>query len=176
MNYALLFIYVVCSVMIIVKSPDAMITTLLEGSENTIKFLPLLFGSYCVFIPLIKILEKSKLDKTLAKLIYPINKTLFPNEKESAYNHLSLNLSTNLLGIGGASTPSGLKAMQEMNSKKNKIMLVVINSLSIQLIPTTVVAMRASKGSVIDIILPSILVTTLTTALGVVLVKIFVKE
>ncbi|MBQ8178735.1 MAG: hypothetical protein IJ033_06070 [Clostridia bacterium] len=162
--------------MIIIKAPDTLIPTLLQGSENTIKFLPVLFGSYCVFIPLIKILEKSKLDKSLAKLISPLNKALFPKEKKSAYAHLSLNLSTNLLGIGGASTPSGLKAMEEMTSKKNKIMLVVINSLSIQIIPTTVVAMRAAKGSAVDIILPSLLVTALTTVIGVVLVRVLVKE
>ena len=176
MNLALLFVYITCSAMIVFNSPEALIPTLLKGSENTIKFLPILFGSYCVFIPFVKILEKCKVDKGIGKFLKPINHFLFPNEKEEAYKHLSVNLSSNLLGIGGASTPSGLKAMEAMTSKKNKIMLVVINSLSIQLIPTTVIAMRASGAARIDIILPSLLVTMLSTIIGIVLVKVLVKE
>ena len=116
------------------------------------------------------------MNKKCERVLRPINNVLFPLEKEKAYEQLSINLSSNLLGIGGASTPSGLKAMQNMASKKNKIMLVVINSLSIQLIPTTVVAMRYAKGSSIDIILPSLITTFITTAIGIALVKVLVKK
>ena len=112
----------------------------------------------------------------MEKLLLPLNKFLFPLEKEKAYEYLSVNVSSNLLGIGGASTPSGLKAMENMSSKKNKIMLVVLNSLSLQLIPTTVIAMRASGGSKIDVVLPTLLTTLITTIIGVTLVKIFVKK
>jgi spore maturation protein A len=63
-----------------------------------------------------------------------------------------------------------------MKTRKNKLMLLVMNSLSIQLIPTTVLALRASSGGKIDVILPTLIATTFTTVLGVILVKVFVKE
>ena len=176
MNIVLLCIYIGCSVLIIIKEPTTLIPSIMSGCENTIKFLPLLFASYCVWLPVTKILERCGVNKKCERVLRPINNVLFPLEKEKAYEQLSINLSSNLLGIGGASTPSGLKAMQNMASKKNKIMLVVINSLSIQLIPTTVVAMRYAKGSSIDIILPSLITTFITTAIGIALVKVLVKK
>ena len=176
MNGVLLLIYIACSFSMLISSPNELVPSIMEGCENTIKFLPVLFASYCIWLPVTKILEKSGISKKCEKLLLPVNRFLFPNEKEKAYEHLSVNISSNLLGIGGASTPSGLKAMDNLVTKKNKIMLVVVNSLSIQLIPTTVVAMRYAKGGNIDVILPSLITTAITTALGVLLVKIFVKK
>lgn len=176
MNFALLLIYVASAIAIVFIAPDTLLTTIMDGCENTLNFLPVLFASYCVWLPVIKILEKSGASKKVEKLLLPLNKFLFPLEKEKAYEYLSVNVSSNLLGIGGASTPSGLKAMENMSGKKNKIMLVVLNSLSLQLIPTTVIAMRASGGSKIDVVLPTLLTTLVTTIIGVTLVKIFVKK
>ena len=176
MNFALFLIYTASAIALILTSPDTLIPTIIDGCENTLNFLPILFASYCVWLPAVKILEKSGASKKVEKLLLPVNKFLFPNEKEKAYEFISVNVSSNLLGIGGASTPSGLKAMENMTSKKNKIMLVVINSLSIQLIPTTVIAMRAGMGGKIDVVLPTLLTTLLTTIIGVTLVKIFVKK
>lgn len=176
MNFALLLIYTASTIMIISTAPDTLIPAMIKGCENTLEFLPILFASYCVWLPAIKILEKSGVSKKVERLLLPVNKFLFPNEKEKAYEYLSVNVSGNLLGIGGASTPSGLKAMENMSSKKNKIMLVVVNSLSLQLIPTTVVAMRSAEGGKIDVVLPTLLTTLLTTIIGVTLVKIFVKK
>ncbi len=123
-----------------------------------------------------KILEKSKIDGKLATLIMPFNKLLFPKESPKAYEKLSVNISANLLGTGGAATPSGIDAMSLMKSKKNKIMLVALNSLSLQLIPTTVIAMRATKGAIVNIILASLIATFFTTAIGAILVKVLIKK
>ena len=176
MNFLLIFTYLACSTMLILRAPDSLLSTILSGCENTLKFLPVLFCTYSIFIPLTKILEKGKVDKKVAKMLKPINEKLFPCESEIAYKHLSVNLTTNLIGIGGASTPSGILAIENMKSRKNKLTLVVMNALSIQIIPTTVIAMRASAGGKIDIVLPTLIATTVTTVLGVVLVKVFVKE
>ena len=176
MNVVLLLIYIGCSLVIIFEQPNDLIPSIMAGCENTIKFLPILFASYCVWLPATKMLEKSGISKKSQKLLLPVNKFLFPNEKEKTYEYLSINLSGNLLGIGGASTPSGLNAMENITSKKNKTMLVVINSLSIQLVPTTVIAMRSSKGAIIDIVLPSLIATIITTSIGIILVKLLVKK
>ena len=66
--------------------------------------------------------------------------------------------------------------MKSMTNKKNRIMLVVLNSTSLQLIPTTVIGLRANAGGIKDIILPSLIATVLTTIIAVVLVKVFVKS
>ena len=86
-----------------------------------------------------------------------------------------------MLGMGNAGTPIGLKAMKELNKdhKSNiaslpMIMLVVLNATSLQLLPTTIISLREVAGSLssTDIILPSIIATTVSTLLGIVLVKL----
>ncbi len=176
MNGVLIFIYIGCTALMIFNSPDELIPTVLLGSENTVKFLPVLFGSYCLWIPMMKILEKSGAERWLGRLIKPFTKRLFPKENDEVYEKLNVNISANLLGMGGAATPSGIEATHLMKSKKNKIMLVTVNALSIQLIPTTVISMRALKGASVNILLPCLIATLVTTTIGVILVKLLVKE
>ena len=65
--------------------------------------------------------------------------------------------------------------MSGMRSRKNAVMLVVLNSTSLQLIPTTVIAIRTGLGSVTDVILPTVIVTLFTSVLAVIAVKVFVR-
>ena len=92
-----------------------------------------------------------------------------------------MNLSANMLGMGNACTPTGLKAMAGLDKQNNSvtasmamIMLVVINASSIQLIPTTIIGLRQQYGSTTssDIILPTLIATIISTVLGVLLVKL----
>ena len=85
-----------------------------------------------------------------------------------------MNLSCNLLGIGGAATPYAVKAIGELEKEKNgyaQKLLFVINATSIQILPTTVIALRASAGSVSpsDIFLPSLICTAVSTLTAVLL-------
>ena len=176
MNFLLLAIYLCATVLITYENPTALLPAYMDGGKNTIAFIPTLFTVYATWIPITKIFEKSGISRKVGKLLTPINKRLFPNENNNAYSHLSLNLSANLLGMGGAATPSGLDAMKSMTNKKNRIMLVVLNSTSLQLIPTTVIGLRANAGGIKDVILPSLIATVLTTIIAVVLVKVFVKS
>ena len=97
---------------------------------------------------------------------------------------IALNLSTNIFGIGNASTPIGIKAMKNLDKINNSeiasssmIMLMVINATSLQLLPTTIIGLRATALSTNagDIILPSIITTSITTLLGIILVKVLSK-
>lgn len=161
--------------LIVVSSPENVMPTILLGANNGLTLGVKLFAIYAIWLSLLKIIDKANLDKLLAtKLKRPIN-FLFKDENQEAYQYLSLNLSANMLGMGGASTPMGIKAIESMEKHKNKVMLVVINSTSIQIIPATVVALRASYNSAIDIILPSFIATFMTTLIGIILVKVFVK-
>ena len=85
-----------------------------------------------------------------------------------------MNLSCNLLGLGGAATPYAVKAIGELEKEKNYFaqkLLFVINATSVQILPTTVIALRASAGSVAaaDIFLPSLICTAVSTFTGVLL-------
>ena len=156
-------------------APEKALSSLIAGSANAVQFGIKLFSIYAVWLSVLTLWRKMRFDLFLADKIKPLLKKLFPKENETCYAHLAVNLSANLLGMGSAGTPAGMSALAEMTERKNKAMLLVVNSTSIQLIPTTIVAMRSSYGATTDIILPTLLATMLTTACGIILVKIFVK-
>ena len=91
-------------------------------------------------------------------------------------------MSSNILGLGNASTPSGIKAMELLDDKSGKItfsgiMLLIINSCSIQLLPTTIISLRENAGSTTsaDIIFPIIISSFLTCIFAITLVFLFNK-
>lgn len=175
MNFVFLAIALFSLYMLTKASPESVMPALLGGVNGGVALALKLFAVYAIWLSVLKIFEQAGIDRLLAEKLKKITGRLFKDESPKAHVALTLNLSANLLGMGGAATPMGLKAMEEMRRKKNKIMLVVINSTSIQLIPTTIVAIRATFASTADIILPSIIATFITTALAVVLVNLLVK-
>lgn len=147
-----------------------------------------LFGTMCLWNGLMKIVQETSLMKKLTKFISPLMKILFPKMKkeDKEYKEITINIIANLLGIGNAATPLGLKAMQTMqekNPQKDKItdsmaMFIVLNTASIQLIPSTVIAVRASLGSVnpSQIIVPVWIATIAADVAGIVASKILMKK
>ncbi len=124
------------------------------------------------------IVEASGLSDKLARALRPIIKKLFKIDDKEAEKMIALNMSANMLGLGNAATPMGINAMKRLDDGSGTatpamIMLIVLNSTSIQLLPTTVIGLRASAGSSSpsDIILPTLLATICTCTLGIVLVK-----
>ena len=104
-----------------------------------------------------KIAEKTSVITKLTKILNPIIKILFPelkNEKEIR-KEIAMNMIANILGLGNAATPLGIKAMKSMQKinlnketlSNSMVMLIVLNTASIQIIPTTVIAIRASLNS-----------------------------
>lgn len=101
-----------------------------------------------------QIAAKTSLQSRITKMLRPVLRFLFPElrEKEQAYNEISMNMVANIMGLGNAATPLGLKAMESLqrkNSKKDTLsnsmaMLIVLNTASLQIIPTTVIAIRTS--------------------------------
>ena len=127
-------------------------------------------------------LEKTNLSNKFAKFLKPINNILFGKIPDSANNFMALNMSANILGMSGATTPLGIKSIQELEKHSNTeyaiTMFFVINATSIQLIPSSVMALRTSLGSASpsDIILPTLIATSISTIIGILLVKIFIKQ
>lgn len=105
-----------------------------------------------------QVARKTSIINQLTNLLRPIIKVLFPEMRKNkqAQEEISMNMIANILGLGNAATPLGLKAMKTMqkeNCEKNTLsnsmlMFIVLNTASIQIIPTTVIAIRNSLGSV----------------------------
>ncbi len=157
-------------------NPEGIVPAFLDGAREALEFSVTMFCVYALWIPISKITEKTGVTKALGKITLPLEKKLFPNENREVYDALTVNLSANMLGVGGAATPMGLKAIKGMSSRKNRIMLVVLNATSVQIIPTTIITIRSGLGAVKDVLVPTLLVSAITTVFAVLLVKIFIKE
>lgn len=146
-----------------------------------------LVGNMCLWCGIIKIIESTKLINILIKALRPILNFLYPDEKNNkdVMEDISINMVSNIIGIGNASTSSGLKAMEKLkeeNGNSNKLtnsmtMLVVLNTTSIQIIPTTVLSIRASLNSEnpAKIIIPIWISTLVGTTIAIILTKIIIK-
>lgn len=136
---------------------DLVNNSIFESTKKTVELTLTLLGTICLWNGIVQIASETKLIKILTRLISPLVNFLFPECKndEKIKNDISMNIVANMLGIGNAATPLGLKAMQKMQEKnKNKDLLtddmatfIILNTASIQIIPTTVIAIRMSLGS-----------------------------
>ena len=161
---------------LIYVDPGATLTTMIDASTDALTLCIELCAVYAVWLGLLEIVDASGLGKKLAKLLRPIIKKLFKIDNEEIEKMIALNMSANILGLGNAATPMGIKAMQAMDDKSgvatySMMMLVIVNATSIQLLPSTVIGLRANAGSSdpADIILPTILATIVTTSVGILL-------
>ncbi|NNK99368.1 MAG: nucleoside recognition protein [Xanthomonadales bacterium] len=143
-----------------------------------------LIGIMALWLGIMKIAEASGLIRIIARGLNPITVRLFPDvpEDHPAIGSIVLNMAANMLGLGNAATPLGLKAMeelQELNPKKDTatnsmVMFLAINTSSVQLIvPATVVALMGATAS--QIFLTTILATLASTIAAIVMVKILEK-
>lgn len=177
-------IYVVMMIgsllLVTITAPESGLSIMLGGAKSAIGLSVSLCAIYTVWLSVLQVIDKTGIGKTLSKAFKPLTKKLFKGESDLALEYITLNFSANLLGMGGAATPLGIKAMEYMQdgsdkASDNMILFVVINATSIQLLPATIIGLRASKGSASasDIILPSLIATTFSTLIGVILCKVF---
>lgn len=125
--------------------------------------------------------------ENLAKIFSSIIKRIFINldSKNKSYNNIVMNIIANILGLGNAATPLGLKAMEELQKENNNkdtlsdnmMMLIVLNTASLQIIPTTVIAIRSSLGSQnpSKIIFPVWISTICAAFMAIIFCKIIIK-
>lgn len=146
-----------------------------SGGEEAVQLFLTLLGLIALWNGIMKIAQKSGVTKAISKAFSPALKYIFKEDPNSpASQAMSMNIAANILGLGNAALPMGLKAMEEMqkhNIKKdtasNKmIMFVVLNTASVQLIPTTVAFIRARHGSKAPMeIIPAVWVTSVCALL-----------
>lgn len=156
-----------------------------EGSRAAIELCLSIGGMLCLWTGVMEVMRRSGLAQKLSRLLRPVLKGLFPSvsREEEIMDSISANVSANLLGLGNAATPLGLEAARRMSKKSPGVasdalcMLVVCNTASIQLIPTTVATVRAASGCETPFdILPAVwLASALSVSAGVVACKIFAR-
>lgn len=168
--------------MLLLNNVDEVMGCLLAGGNKAIELSLKLWGIYTLWLGILKIVEDTGLDKKLSKLFRPIIRKLFGKVDEYTEGQIAINITSNLLGMGNASTPSGMNAIKGLDrgykyATSAMIMIIALNSTSLQLLPTTVVSLRAmaGSGSASDIILPTLFATVVSTLAGIILVKIFSK-
>lgn len=155
-------------------NPEIILPSMLEASESTLKLCLSLCAIYSVWMGILQVMEDSGINKKLSKLLSPVTKKIFGNVDEVTNELLCMNISCNILGMGGAATPLGIKAMQRLDDGSGKatramIMLIIFASTSMQILPTTVIGLRITAGSesASNIILPTLIVAILTTVIGI---------
>ena len=142
----------------------------LIGAQNGVTLALSLCGSLCLWSGFAKLTEKSGLARRFSALLRPLLSRLYPEASRdpSALQDLCGNLTANFLGLGNAATPMGISAVRRMHALSGKpdasdemCRLIVLNTASIQLIPSTVGAVRASLGSARPFdILPAVWLTS----------------
>lgn len=141
---------------------------LLEGAEEAVRLCINISGAICLWSAALELMERCGLSDRLASVLQPLLCRLFPESCRSndARQALSENVSANLLGLGSAATPSGLRAARVMALRcpEELGLLVVMNTASLQLLPTTIASVRAGMGAASPFdILPAVWLSSLAS-------------
>ena len=157
-------------------------SAIMTGASDGVNTSLSLLGVMCLWSGIMEIANNSGFVKFFAVLLRPLTKILFPRLKSDseAINAIVMNMTANMLGMSNAATPLGIKAVKELHKlNPSKVasdeicMFVVINTASIQLIPSTVLALRQSVNSAnaFEIIFPVWIVSIVAITVGVITCK-----
>lgn len=177
MNFVFALVFLLSGAMFLVRDPEGFLPALLSGGEKAAALSLALLASYCVWLGFFRVLEETGLAGKLSRALFPAAKRLFRSDDREALTLACENLSANFLGLPGAPTPLGKRAVEKFCAAKNGYaadVLFVLNATSVQLLPTTVIALRAAAGSSspADILLPTLLSTLISTLLGLLFLRL----
>lgn len=151
----LIIISLICS--FFTENTAALSEGTLQGASDAITLLLTMAGIMCLWSGVMEIAERCGFTQAVSKILSPVLSLLFKglDKSSKAYKSICMNISANLLGLGNAATPFGLAAMSELDTLNNRdeiasnemILFVVMNTASIQLLPTMIGTLRQSFGS-----------------------------
>ena len=182
MNILFGIIFSISTAVLLVCNPDAFLKTLLDAANQSATTCFALLASYAVWLGLTRVWEDSGVARGIARILKPVARKLLKTEDTNALDAACMNFSVNLLGISGAATPYGIKTAKYLDETPNaeyaSAMLFVINTTSLQIFPSSMIAVRVALNSAspYDILLPTLLSTTFSTLLGVVLTILLIKS
>ena len=158
---------------------------MLIASSKSIELIFTMIPIMCLWLGIMNIAKKSGLLDKLAKLITPFLTIIFPEipKNSPCFSYISINIIMNMLGVGNAATPFGLKAMeslQELNKNKDTasrsmITFIVLNTAAVTIIPTTIISLRVLNKSLNPMsIVPYIIITsTLSCIIGLIIDRLY---
>ena len=157
MNYIWAFLIIISTICAICTGNiSSLSNAVLSGANDAISLIISILGMMAFWTGIMKIAEKSKITEYLSNLFSPIIKFVFPDcpPESSAAKAICMNITANLLGLGNAATPFGIEAMKKLQKHNNfkstatnsMAMLIVINTASLQLIPTLLCTLRQKHG------------------------------
>ena len=182
-----IFIIISFSFAIFSGNLEKLNSSIFESTSDAINLSISLLGTICLWSGIMKIASNTSVIEKLTKILKPVIKLLFPQLKNNneIQKEVSMNIIANILGLGNAATPLGLKAMEELQKENNNkdtlsdnmMMLIVLNTASLQIIPTTVIAIRSSLGSQnpSKIIFPVWISTICAAFMAIIFCKIIIK-
>ena len=182
-------IFIIISIIFAIFSGniDKINSSIFDSTQSAIDLTLTLLGATCLWSGIMEIASKTEIIKKLSKILNKIIKKFFYdlNSESKSYNNIIMNIIANILGLGNAATPLGLKAMSELQKENNDkerlsdnmMMLIVLNTASLQIIPTTVIAVRSSLGSSnpTQIIVPVWIATIGAAFVGIFVAKIIIR-
>ncbi len=158
LNYiwsGLVVLSVICSIFL--GNTQDLSKALIDSGASSIKLILTMAGIMCLWSGIMNIAIESGFTNLLSRLFAPLLKPLFPRlrRESDAFKSISMNISANLLGLGNVATPFGLKAMEQLNTlnansttaSNEMVVFVVMNTASLQLLPTTLASLRGAYGS-----------------------------
>lgn len=181
LNIAFLIVFLSSSLVLLFSAPEKFLPALLNGANGAVTLSITLISVYAVWLGFLKVMENCGVLNCFSRLFKPLISKLFKVKDEKAQALITLNATANMLGMGGAATPAGVSAMARLDEIKSfeysKAMLFIINTASLQLLPTTIIALRTKFGAIApyDIILPVLLSGAVALVVGVILVKLFYR-
>lgn len=186
-NWIWLFMILLGIITFLIKGDAVgLVAAMTESAERSVQLLIGLTGIMAVWSGLVKICEQSGAMEFLSKLLRLPMSLLFPGlskRNPRALGSIIMNIASNMLGLSDAATPIGIKAMEELqkiNTDKDKasdymVTFLIVNAACIQLLPTTVISIRAGFNSANpgEIILPTIASTAVALVSGLISAEIF---
>lgn len=165
--------------LMIFTDPAAAVNSMITGAHGAVELSLNLLALYAFWLGFFALIERLGLSRGLERLLRPVISRLFPSCDVETRKYITMNVSANLLGLGNAATPMAITAINRMDNgspraSTDMIMLTVISATSLQILPTTVIGMRATAGSAnpADFLFPSLVATVLSTLIGIIGVKL----
>lgn len=184
-NYIWGFFIVLGVLFSIINGSGSITNSMLSSGSKAIDMILGIVPLMCLWLGTMKIAEEAGLLDIISNKLSKVVKILFPEipEGDKAIGYISSNVVMNMLGLGNAATPFGLKAMSELKRLNNNsdvasrsmITFLVINTASVTIVPTTVISLRLANGSInpTEIVPVTIITTFLSTFLAILLDRLF---
>jgi spore maturation protein A len=179
MNRIWSFVIILSLLLLMTAGPELALSGMITAGNEALSLSLSLLGIYAVWLGILSIVEHTGLSDGISRLLRPLIRLLFGKDiSPETEKYISVNMAANLIGMGGAATAMGIRAVNSMDTGGETatdamIMLFVLNASGLQLIPATLIGLRTAAGSASpsDIMPPVIIATLASAALSVLLVK-----